>query len=65
MNEYWIVDAETEIVEQYVIENGVFRLLLKSGCGEIVSRSVAGFQIPIRAIFDPTENLLTLKNLLK
>ena len=65
VNEYWIVDAETEIVEQYVIENGVFRLLLKSGCGEIVSRSVAGFQIPIRAIFDPTENLLTLKNLLK
>ncbi len=65
VSEYWIVDAETEIVEQYIVENGVFRLLLKSGSGEIMSRSVAGFQIPIRAIFDPSENLLTLKKLLK
>ncbi len=65
VREYWIVDAESEIVEQYVIENSAFRLLLKSGSGEIVSRTVAGFQIPIRAIFDPTENLMTLKKLLK
>jgi Uma2 family endonuclease len=65
VSEYWIVDAETEIVDQYVFENGVFRLLLKSGSGEIVSRTVAGFQIPIRAIFDPLENLATMKRILQ
>lgn len=64
VGEYWIVDADNEIVEQYIIESGTFQLLLKSGSGEIASRVVAGFRIPIRAIFDPKENLLTLKNLL-
>ena len=64
VGEYWIVDAETEIVEQYVIENGVFRLLLKSGSGEVVSRMVSGFRIPIRAIFDSGENLSTLKRMM-
>jgi Uma2 family endonuclease len=64
VTEYWIVDAATETVEQYAIENGAFQLLLKSGSGEIASRVVAGFRIPIRAIFDPDENLSTLKRLL-
>jgi Uma2 family endonuclease len=64
VGEYWIVDAVAEIVEQYVIENGSFRLLLKSGSGEIVSRLISGFRIPIRAIFDSAENLSTLKRLL-
>lgn len=52
VGEYWIVDAEAAIVEQYVVENGVFRLLLKSGSGEIASRVIKGFEIPIPAIFD-------------
>ena len=65
VGEYWIVDAGNEIVEQYAIDNGTFRLLLKSGSGEIASRIVPGFCIPIRAIFDPAENLSTLKNILK
>jgi Uma2 family endonuclease len=65
VGEYWMVDAETEIVEQYVVENGAFRLLLKSGSGEIASRIVTGFRIPIRAIFDSGENLSTLKQIMK
>ena len=64
VGEYWIVDADTETVEQYVVENGTFRLLLKSGSGEIASRVVSGFRIPIRSIFNAGENLSTLKNLL-
>ena len=61
--EYWIVDAQAETIEQYVINNGRFELLLKSGSGEIASRVVAGFRIPIRAVFDVQENLATLKSL--
>ncbi len=62
--EYWIVDAQTEIVEQYVAENGHFRLQLKSGSGEIVSRVIVGFCVPIQAIFNSDENLRTLKRLI-
>ena len=64
VGEYWIVDAHAETVEQYVIENGQFQLLLKSGSGQIASRIVSGFRIPIRAIFDDRENLAVLKQLL-
>ena len=64
VGEYWIIDAHAEIVEQYVIEDGCFQLLLKSGSGEIASRVVSGFRIPIRAIFDDRENLAVLKRLL-
>ncbi len=64
VGEYWIIDAHSELVEQYVIKDSRFQLLLKSGSGEIVSRIVTGFRIPIRAIFDDRENLATLKRLL-
>ena len=64
VGEYWIIDSDAEIVEQYVFENGAFRLLLKSGSGEISSRVVEGFRIPILAIFDSHANLTTLRNLL-
>lgn len=64
VGEYWIVDAEAETVEQYAIEGGRFQLLLKSGSGEIASRVVSHFRIPIRAMFDDRENLATLKRLL-
>lgn len=65
VSEYWIIDADTQMVEQYVIDNGTFRLLLKSGSGEIASRTVSGFKIPIRAIFDPHENLAALKAMIR
>ncbi len=61
VGEYWIIDPVAEIVEQYLIEDGCFRLWLKSGSGEIASRVVSGFRIPIRAIFDDRENLAVLK----
>ena len=64
VREYWLIDADVEIVEQYVIENGRFQLLSKSGSGEITCRVIAGFRIPIRAIFDSSMNLQTLKSLL-
>ena len=62
--EYWIVDADAEIVEQYVRSGNRFRLAVKSGSGEITSPTVAGFRIPIRAIFDPAENLAALRRLM-
>ena len=62
--EYWIVDAATKIVEQYILRDGQFVLALKSGSGEIASVVVPAFRVPIRSFFDDAENLATLRQLL-
>ncbi len=63
VEEYWIVDPETETVEQYILRGEEYELLLKSGDGEIQSVAVEHFKIPIRSIFDEQENLRKLSNL--
>lgn len=57
VEEYWIVDPDLEIVEQYILRGEEYELLLKSGSGMIQSIAVENFMIPIRAIFDEQENL--------
>ena len=62
MTEYWIVDPHDKTVMQYVLSEGQYELVLKSGEGIIRSRVVAGFNIPIAAMFDSatTRNVLRL-----
>ena len=62
--EYWIINADTHIVEQYLLENGEYTLALKSGTGTLRSHAIAGFVIPIEAIFSDHENLQAMRNLL-
>ena len=62
--EYWIIDPGAEVVEQYLRRGDRFYLALKSGSGEIASPTVAGFRIPIRALFDPADNLAALRGLM-
>lgn len=62
--EYWIVDPLLGILEQYVARDGKYRLLQKSGTGEVRSVVVAGFVIPVRALFDANVNLETARELL-
>jgi len=64
VREYWIIDADDETVEQYVLEAGKYRLVLKSSEGTIHSHCITGFSIPVRAIFDETANLTALKAML-
>lgn len=64
VQEYWIVDAEKETVEQYFLQNENYELLLKSKDGKIESVVLDGFKIPIRAIFDEQINLKTLAGLI-
>jgi hypothetical protein len=42
----------------------LYVLQLKSGSGSVLSLSVKGFEIPIRAIFDAKENLNALRQIL-
>ncbi len=64
IGEYWIVDAENETVEQYFLQNERYGLLLKAKDGTIESVALPEFKIPVRAIFDETENLEALAKLI-
>jgi Uma2 family endonuclease len=64
VQEYWIVDPETEFVEQYILRGEEYELLLKSGDGRIQSVVIEHFTIPIRTIFDENENLNELRKLI-
>lgn len=64
VQEYWIIDPEEESVEQYLLQNGAFKLHLKARQGTIESKVVKGFSINIRAIFDEKEHLEALRRIL-
>jgi len=64
VGEYWLLDPERELLEQYLPREGCFELALKSGSGEVASTVVPGFRIPIRALFDDAENLRVLRAML-
>ncbi|MDT0630184.1 Uma2 family endonuclease [Rubrivirga sp. S365] len=64
VDEYWIVDAEHETVEQYLLHDDVYQLAIKANTGEIASRAVDGFVIPVRAVCDDAANLDVLRALL-
>ncbi|CAN5401204.1 Uma2 family endonuclease [soil metagenome] len=64
VQEYWIVDAEKEIIEQYFLQNEQYELLVKSNNGEINSIVLPNFKIPIRAVFDEKINLETLSKII-
>jgi Uma2 family endonuclease len=64
VQEYWIVDADQQTIEQYCLVEGQYELMLKSAEGNIKSTVLTGFQIPIQSIFDETRNLETMKLLM-
>jgi Uma2 family endonuclease len=64
VQEYWIVDADKQTIEQYFLQNEQYELLLKAKDGAIESVVLPEFKIPIRAIFDETENLQALAKLI-
>jgi len=65
VGEYWIVDAERRTVEQYALVNGQYELVEKKNSGIIASTVVAGFTLPVEAIFDERRNLEALAGILK
>lgn len=64
VDEYWIVDPEHERLEQYLLAGETYELVFKADSGVVRSRAVDGFTLPVRAIFDEGENLVTLAQLM-
>jgi Uma2 family endonuclease len=66
VREYWIIDPDAETLEQYLLPEGgdVYRLAIKAMTGQVRSAVIAGFEVPVRAIFDPETNQAALQALL-
>jgi Uma2 family endonuclease len=64
VQEYWLIDLDQEILEQYVLKGSTYELVQKSGTGEVRSTVVTGVVIPVRALFDAEVQLATLRGLL-
>jgi Uma2 family endonuclease len=66
IKEYWIIDAEKQLVEQYVLEGNNYLLKHRAHNHEIIFGQVLqGFNIPALAIFNNDENVRALRELLK
>ncbi|MCF6310831.1 MAG: Uma2 family endonuclease [Verrucomicrobiales bacterium] len=64
VGEYWIVNAEDSVIEQYILKNGNYQLKLKSSSGNLQSKVIKGFEVKVAALFNETENLAALKDLI-
>lgn len=64
VEEYWLVDTEEETLEQYLLENGQYKLVLKSGSGRVSSQVVQGFGADIEAFFDRDKNIQALRDMM-
>ena len=56
VKEYWIVDPDKKIVEQYFLEGEVFTLAEKISYATVKCGQIKGLEIPLEAIFDETAN---------
>lgn len=65
VEEYWLVDAEEQTLEQYLLDNGQYKLALKSGSGKVTSKVITDFTADIEAFFDKDKNLAALRDLMK
>jgi Uma2 family endonuclease len=64
VGEYWIVDPELEVVEQYVLAKDSFEAREKRSEGVIHSPTIGGFAIEVRALFDTSANAAELRRIL-
>jgi Uma2 family endonuclease len=66
VNEYWIIDADKQIIEQYINENKKYQIKHKAQGEEIVfCQTLPGFNMPAQVIFDENKSLDFLKTLLQ
>src|ERR1051325_5619587 len=63
VREYWLVDPEREFVEQYDLEGERYALRTKQTDATLRSQILAGFAVPVRAIFERELNLQVLAQL--
>lgn len=65
VGEYWIIDAVTQTVEQYVLVDAEYELRVKSSSGRLCSLMIAGLEFEIEAMFDEQKSLNALRKLME
>ncbi len=67
VGEYWIMDGDSRIVEQYTLTPGgkVYELKARLSCDDrLASTVLTDFDVPVAAFFDARENQRALRTLL-
>jgi Uma2 family endonuclease len=64
LSEYWIVDPDAEMIEQYTLEGETYQLHVKTNTGTVRSVAVEGFSVPVRAVLDEGEKLSAVREIL-
>jgi len=62
--EYWIVDADESVIEQFCLNGEQYQLMIKASTGRLKSSVIHGFEVDIEAFFDDAKNLAALRKLL-
>ncbi|TKK68085.1 Uma2 family endonuclease [Ilyomonas limi] len=65
VSEYWIVDPAQKSAEQYFLQGDAYVLEFKGKTGSITSKAIADFTIPVQAVFDETENMKVLQQIMQ
>lgn len=60
VKEYWIIDPKHKTIEKYILVNKKYELEEKLLHGDISSKVIKGFTIPVKAIFNKTQFAKTL-----
>ncbi len=61
VGEYWIVDAEAETIELHRLQGSVYPPAEPQKEGILTSEIIPGFEMPVRAAFDPLVNAEAMK----
>jgi Uma2 family endonuclease len=64
VQEYWIMDADQNVVEQYVLAGEQYQLVLKSDSGVLKSHAIAGFVTDVEGLFGAEKNLEMLRKMM-
>ena len=62
--EYWIVDPDAEMIEQYTLRDKDYHLHVKTDTGTVRSTAIEGFAVPVRAVFDETQKIAAVRDIL-
>ena len=61
--EYWIIDPEKRVLEQYLLDGETYELALKAPAGPVSSTVIPGFRCEIEAFFDDHKNLEAIQGM--
>ena len=62
--EYWLIDVETETIEQYLLKNGQYYLHKKTDEGVIHCSVLKGLDFPVEAIFDESKQFELIQTIM-